>query len=57
MWTVCWSDENGDHWDRLENLEEVRALCESEGLIDDDDTMIFPPETDDLWNTPLYLFG
>ena len=44
MWTVCWMKNGKDFWDRCENSREVRELLEREGLVEDEDVLIFKPE-------------
>lgn len=49
MYTVVWTDGNGnDRYERLSSKDEVRALIKEEGLIEDEDALIFPPEADDI---------
>lgn len=52
MYTVLWSDETGDHYERCDFREEVAALLDSKNLWDDADVLIFPPEADDLACSP-----
>ncbi len=48
MYTVCWTDATGDHWERLSTRDEVRAFIQSHNLQDDADVLIFTPDADDM---------
>ena len=51
MWTIMWTENSQDRWDRLETKEEVMQLLDS---LDKNsggskgDVWIFPPQADDL---------
>lgn len=47
MYTVCWTDDNGDHWERLSTRDDVVKLIRTHNLQDDADVLIFTPEADD----------
>jgi tRNA A37 methylthiotransferase MiaB len=47
MWTVCWTDNEFDGWDRLEHKEDmIRKVQElyNKGIID---ILIFSPDADE----------
>lgn len=44
MWTVCWTDDNGDRWERCFSVEEVIAIVEN---LDNDNVLIFSPNAED----------
>lgn len=56
MYTVCWSDSKGDHWERCSSRSEVAALLQKYKLEDDDEVLIFPPDADDLVITSCDIF-
>lgn len=51
MYTVCWVawDSYGcnDRWERCENKAAVRDLLIGNGLVDDQDVLIFGPEANE----------
>lgn len=57
MYTVCWSDMSGDHYERCEDRRAVADLLERNGLQDDEDVLIFAPDADDCLITPEDLFA
>lgn len=58
MYTVCWTDENGnDCWDRCESRREVAALLIKHRLEDDEDVLIFTPEADECTMTTEDVFA
>lgn len=49
MWTIIWTDVDGrEHYERCETKEELFDLVSLNNLMDDEDTLVFPPEADDL---------
>ena len=47
MYTICWTDERGDHWSRCDSRREVAGQLIKNGIEDDPDVLIFTPEADD----------
>lgn len=51
MWTIMWTENSQDRWDRLETKEEVMQLLDSldkNSSVSKGDVWIFPPQADDL---------
>ena len=51
MWTIMWTENSQDRWDRLETKEEVMQLLDSldqNSGVSKGDVWIFPPQADDL---------
>ena len=51
MWTVLWTEDGNDKWDRFATEDEVRELIDdvtTNNNVVDSDIWIFPPEADDL---------
>ena len=51
MWTIMWTENSQDRWDRLETKEEVMQLLDSldkNSGVSKGDVLIFPPQADDL---------
>ena len=51
MWTIMWTENSQDRWDRLETKEEVMQLLDSldkKSGVSKGDVWIFPPQADDL---------
>lgn len=51
MWTIMWTENSQDRWDRLETKEEVMQLLDSldkNSGVSKGDAWIFPPQADDL---------
>lgn len=51
MWTIMWTENSQDRWDRLETKEEVMQLLDSldkNSGVSKGDVWIFPPKADDL---------
>lgn len=51
MWTIMWTENSQDRWDRLETKEEVMQLLDSldkNSVVSKGDVWIFPPQADDL---------
>lgn len=49
MWTIIWTDADGrDHCERFDYKDDLYKCVSDNNLFDDEDTMIFPPEADDL---------
>lgn len=51
MWTIMWTENSQDRWDRLETKEEVMQLLDSldkNSGVSKADVWIFPPQADDL---------
>lgn len=51
MWTIMWTENSQDRWDRLETKEEVMQLLDSLDKNSGEskgDVWIFPPQADDL---------
>ena len=47
MWTICWSDSRGDHWDRG-SAERLMSIIRSSRIeLTDEDVLIFSPDADD----------
>lgn len=44
MWTVCWTDDNRDRWERCFSVEEVIDIVEN---LDHDDVLIFSLHAED----------
>ena len=58
MWTIMWTENSQDRWDRLETKEEVMQLLDSldkNSGVSKGDVWIFPPQADDLALTGLSL--
>lgn len=47
MYTVLWSENGRDYWERCESRREVTDLLIKHGLEDDEDVTIFSPKADD----------
>lgn len=51
MWTIMWTENSQDRWDRLETKEEVMQLLDSldkNSGVSKGDVWIFPTQADDL---------
>lgn len=51
MWTICWTSDQGDGWDRFDTREDVINLANTlvrEGNAAPCDILIFPPEADEF---------
>lgn len=51
MWTIMWTENSQDRWDRLETKEEVMQLLDSldkNSGVSKGDVWIFSPQADDL---------
>ena len=51
MWTIMWTENSQDRWDRLETKEEVMQLLDSldkNSGVSKGDVWISPPQADDL---------
>ena len=51
MWTIMWTENSQDRWDRLETKEEVMQLLDSldkNSGVSKGDVWIFPQQADDL---------
>ena len=51
MWTIMWTENSQDRWDRLETKEEVMQLLDSldkNSGVSKGDVWIVPPQADDL---------
>lgn len=51
MWTIMWTENSQDRWDRLETKEEVMQLLDSldkNSGVSKGDVWIFPLQADDL---------
>lgn len=51
MWTIMWTENSQDRWDRLETKEEVMQLLDSLDKnpgVSKSDVWIFPPQADEL---------
>ena len=51
MWTIMWTENSQDRWDRLETKEEVMQLLDSldkNSGVSKGDVWIFQPQADDL---------
>jgi len=47
MWTICWSDSRGDHWERG-SAERLMGIIRSYRIeTSDEDVLIFSPDADD----------
>lgn len=57
MYTICWSANAHDHWERCDDRTAVAALLIREGLRDDADILIFTPEADDCTTTVEDIFA
>ena len=51
MWTICYTEDGKDRWDRFFNRKELLAFLKDNPDIDDD-ALIFPPAADDLSYVP-----
>lgn len=47
MYTILWTENGSDHWERCESRREVAALLIREGLEDDEDVLIFMPDAEE----------
>lgn len=48
MWTIIWTDMDGqDHYARFECKEELYACVSEHDLFDDDDAIVFPPAAEE----------
>lgn len=57
MYTICWSNAETERWERCENLCEASRLLLREGLINDEEVLVFTPEADEYTETPSQLMG
>ena len=51
MWTIMWTENSQDRWDRLETKDELMQLLDSldkNSCVSKGDLWIFPPQADDL---------
>lgn len=47
MYTVCWTENGSDYWDRFDSMEEVAQMLIEHHLEDDEDVLIFSPDAED----------
>ena len=47
MWTICWSDSHGDHWERGSAERLVGIIRSNRIAATDEDVLIFSPDADD----------
>lgn len=57
MYTVCWTENGKDCWDRFECRRAVAAFLIEHGLEDDEDVLIFTPEADECTMTTEDIFA
>lgn len=57
MYTICWTDHNGDHWACCVSRREVASLLIRYGLENDTGVLIFTPDADDCTITAESIFA
>lgn len=58
MWTVLWTDEYGeDRWKRFETRDLLEEDDDAGPYLDSPDTIVFPPEAEELWIPGDVLLG
>jgi len=48
MYTICWTKNGQDRWERCSTKHEVYLLLLDNNLIDDEDCLIIPPQDKEM---------